>query len=194
MNMPGRYWYVVAILIWLGGMAAAGLFLWSRLAGWEAGLTRVIVPGSAVLDLAETGSYTIFHESHGVIDGRIYAAENISGLRVQLRPEPSGEPVPLTKSGSSRYSINEHRGYAVLAFELPAPGRYRLLAGYDDGRTEPKTVLAVGQGFVARLVTTILTCVAIGLGSAAAGIAIWIVVFLKRRRAKIAAAAGAAAV
>src|SRR5437764_4980789 len=87
MTMPGRYWYAVAALVWLAGAAGAFAFLRFQLMDLAPGLMRVVVPGSTVLDLSEPGSYTIFHESESVLDGRIYAVENVSGLRVTLRSD-----------------------------------------------------------------------------------------------------------
>lgn len=183
--MPGRYWYAVAVLIVVSGGVAAGLLLWSRLANLEPGLTRLVVPGSALIELPEAGAYTIFHESRSVIEGRIYATENVAGRR----SEGTGEAMPLTEpSWSSSYSLGGHTGESVLSFELARPGRYRLSASYPDGRGEPQTVLAVGSGFVSRLLTTIFGVIAIGFASFGAAAAIGVVTFLKRRRAMHAAA------
>ena len=70
---PGRIWYLVAIAIFLVGMAAMAAFLITRLMSMDSGLTRFVVPGEQTLTL-EAGSYTIFHEPQGVIDGKIYVA------------------------------------------------------------------------------------------------------------------------
>ena len=41
-----------------------------------------------------------------------------------------------------------HAGVSILTFNVTSPGRYRVSAGYDDNRTEPKTVLTVATGFL----------------------------------------------
>lgn len=183
-DMPGRYWYAVAVLLVVSGGVASGLLMWSRLANLDAGLTRFVVPGSALIELPEAGAYTIFHESRSVIEGRIYVTENVAGLRVGVRSDETGEPVSLTRpSGSSSYSFGGYTGESVLSFELAKPGRYRLSASYPDGRGEPQTVLAVSHGFISRLLTTIFGVIAIGFASFGAAVAIGVVTFLKRRRA-----------
>ena len=63
---PGRIWYLVAIAIFLVGMAAMAAFLITRLMSMDSGLTRFVVPGEQTLTL-ETGSFTIFHEPQSVV-------------------------------------------------------------------------------------------------------------------------------
>ena len=47
---PGRIWYLVAVGIFLVGMAAMAAFLITRLMGMDSGLTRFVVPGEADAD------------------------------------------------------------------------------------------------------------------------------------------------
>ena len=54
--MPGRSWYWIAAAIFVIGAGAAAIFLWSRLAGLEGQLTRVLVPGTSDVALAEPGT------------------------------------------------------------------------------------------------------------------------------------------
>ena len=71
-SVPGRIWYLVAVGIFLLAMAGMAAFLVTRLMSMDSGLTRFVLPGEGTLTL-EAGSYTIFHEPQGVIDGEIYA-------------------------------------------------------------------------------------------------------------------------
>jgi len=182
--MPGRSWYWIAAAIFVIGAGAAAIFLWSRLAGLEGQLTRVLVPGTTDVALAEPGTYTIFHERVSVLDGRYYTTDSVSGLTVAVTAIPADTPVALTVPGASTsYEIAGRSGASILAFEIAEPGSYRLSAGYDDGRQEPKTVLAIGQGFVAKLFGIILGGLGIGFVSAGIAIAIAVVTYLKRRTA-----------
>src|SRR5262245_50889316 len=109
---PGRIWYLVAVGIFLVGMAAMVAFLITRLLSMDSGLTRFVVPGEQTLTL-EAGNYTIFHEPQGVIDGKIYAGGSIEGLTVTVAG-PGGNDVPLSAAGSGRYSFGGHTGFSVF--------------------------------------------------------------------------------
>src|SRR5437868_3163039 len=88
--MRSPLWFVVAGVIAIAGFVAAGLYLWPRLGSIDAGMIRVVVPGHAMLDLGKAGTYTIFHEKQSVVDGRFYASDSVSGLRVDVIAEATG--------------------------------------------------------------------------------------------------------
>jgi hypothetical protein len=181
--MPGRGWYVLAVLIVLGSLAGAVALAVTRLGGIGAGLVQVVVPGGATLDLKAPGTYTIYHERTSQIDGRLYTSGDISGLRVTVRAADGGRSIAVRPpSGSSTYNLAGRSGTSVLAFTIEAPGSYRIEAGYDDGRREPRAVLAVGTGFVTGLLVTIGLSAAIALAGLAVALTIVIVVLLKRRQ------------
>jgi len=178
---PGRIWYLVGLTIFIAGMATMAIFLLSRLTGMQDGLTRVVVPGEHRLALAP-GNYTIFHETEGVIDGKIYSSSGLSGLTVSVAA-PDGAAVPLTAAGSGRYTFSGHTGYAAFDFTAPAAGDYTLAARYDDGATGPETVLAVGAGFLSGLLATIFGSLAFAFGGAIVATIIMVGTLVKRRRA-----------
>jgi hypothetical protein len=179
--VPGRIWYLVAVAIFLVGMAAMAAFLISRLMSMDSGLTRFVVPGEQTMTL-EAGAFTIFHEPQGVIDGKIYAGGSIEGLTVSVTG-PDGGVVPLTGAGSGRYSIGGHTGFAVFDFTVASPGAYVVAGRYADGAEGPQTVLAVGAGFLSGLLTTVFGSLAIAFGGAIIAAAIGVTVLVKRRRA-----------
>ena len=180
-NTPGRIWYLVAVGIFLAGMVAMAVFLFSRLTGFDAALTRLIVPGEQTLTL-EAGNYTIFHEPQGVLDGKIYAGGSLSGLTVTVTA-PDGSDVPLAAAGSGRYSFGGHTGFAVFDFTAASPGAYIIAGRYADNASGPQTVLAVGQGFLSSLLRTIFGALGIAFGGAVIAAAIGVTVLVKRRRA-----------
>jgi hypothetical protein len=172
------------------GMSVAGWLAWSGIAGLQKALTRVVVPGSSELTLDEPGGYTIFHEPESVVDGRVYSVQSVAGLRVTVVAEPDGTAIPTVEPGAtSRYAIGSHSGVSILSFDIAQPGRYRLTAEYAGGRAEPQTVLAIGHGFVGRLLGTIfgaIGAVFVGFGAA---LALALTTYFRRRR--LARAAGA---
>lgn len=172
--MRSPLWFVVAGLIAIVGFVASGLYLWPRLGSADAGLIRIVVPGSSTLDLAKPGSYTIFHERHSVVDGRFYASDSVSGLRVEVIAEATGAPVRLESTSGTNYSIGSRKGESLLAFTIEQSGRYRLTTSMTGG----PAVLAIGQGLVGSIFALVGGTIAIAFaGLALAGIivavAIW---------------------
>lgn len=193
MRMTSRLWYLTALLALLLGAAGAVAVIWNGISGIGSGLTRIVVPGTAELTFDAPGSYTVFHEPESVVDGKLYSAASVDGLRVAIVAAEGGEKLAVTSpGGSTRYSVGGHSGVSVLAFDIPRAGRYRLVAAYDGGRTTPVTVLAVGRNFVGRLVLTILTavgCVFAGFGTA---LTVTLITYFQRRRMRRAAESAAA--
>jgi hypothetical protein len=188
--MASRMWYLLAAAILAAGAAGAALFLPPRLEALQERLVHVVVPGEAIVSLDQAGDYTIFHEARSVVDGTLYHAEDISGLAVALHSAADGEGVALRHPGATTsYTIAGRSGTSIFSFAIARPGDYRLTAEYADGRREPRTVLAVGQGVVGGLFAAILGTLAIALGGLAAGGAIAVVTFRKRRGAARAAVA-----
>ncbi len=192
--MPGRWRYAAAVVLLLAGLASAGWLLWTRLAEIEAGLVRTAVPGSIVLTLDKPGDYTIFHERRSLIDGKLYIADNITGLRIGVTAEATGAALAVEPvRGSESYSFDGHDGEAVLTFAVKQPGRYRLAARFDDGRAEAVTVLAVGHDFLGLLLRTLMGTIGLVLGSIVVAAVIVGITYQQRRRARRAAATTLAA-
>ena len=178
---PGRIWYLVAVGIFLVGMAAMTAFLITRLMSMDSGLTRLVVPGEQTLTL-EAGTFTIFHEPQGVIDGKIYSGGALTGLTVTITG-PGGSDVPLAAASSGRYSFGGHTGFAVFDFTAASPGAYVIAGRYADDAPGPQTVLAVGAGFLSGLLTTIFGSLGIAFGGAIIAAIIGVRTLVKRRRA-----------
>jgi hypothetical protein len=188
--MTNRAWYVVAAVALLAGAAGAVMLILSGVSGLAGGMTRVVVPGSSVLTLAEPGSYTIYHETESVIDGRVYSSDNVNGLRISITDVASGTAIQATTpAGTERYSVGGHTGVSLLAFDIVHPGQYRFDASYDGGRTEPAAVLAIGQGFVGRLLMTIFGAIGAAFAGFVIALVLALVTFFNRRRMRRAAAA-----
>jgi hypothetical protein len=77
-----------------------------------------------------------------VVDGRFYASDSVSGLRVDVIAEATGGPVRLEAATSTSYSMGSRQGVSIFAFTVDQPGRYRLTTSLAGGQA----VLAIGQG------------------------------------------------
>jgi hypothetical protein len=169
--MRSSVWFVVAGAIAVAGFAGAVLYLMPRLAAAESRMTRVVVPGNAVLVFDKPGPYMIYHEKKSTVDGRYYASDNVDGLSLGLTADETGAHVSLVEPRTSTsYAIGNRSGSSIYAFTLDRPGRYRLAANLAGGRADAKAVLAIDQGMVSTMFATIFGAIAIsfaGLGIAA---------------------------
>jgi hypothetical protein len=182
--MRSPLWFVVAGLIALAGLAGALFYLMPRLGAADSRMTRVVVPGSAVLTLDKAGRYTIYHEKKSTVDGRYYASETVNGLRLGLTDEATRAPVTLTEPAmSSSYTIGNKSGASIYAFAIERPGRYRLVADLADGRNEPKAVLAIEQGMLGEMFSLIFGTIAIAFAGLGIAGAIVLVVLWRRSKA-----------
>lgn len=181
---PSRAWYFVSLAILIATIAVFAYILSSRLNALPDKLMHLVVPGEADLNLVQTGTYSIFHERQSVVDGLLLSSNDIAGLRVSLR-SASGADVTLAPLGASTtYSIGGRAGVGIFEFEIREPGIYRLAAAYDGNRALPRSVLAVGHGFVGELVATIFGSIAIFFAGLICAAALAMVVYVKRRRAR----------
>ena len=164
--MKSPLWFVVAVLVAGGGIAGAVLDLLPRLAAVGSTLMQITMPGTQSLTLRELGTYTIYRET------------SAAGLRLALA-SPSGAAVPLQASnGNSTYSIGSREGTSIFTFIVTEPGTYRLTGTLADGRSDPKVVLGVEHGLLARMFQAILRAMAIAFGGFAlagiiVGVTIW---------------------
>jgi hypothetical protein len=189
--MRSRLGYVLAAICLAVGAAVAGCLAWSEVGALQNAMIRFVVPGSTEMTLSEPGTYTIYHEAESVIDGQLYAAPNIGGLKVSVTAESGGKTIPVvTPSINSNYTIGGHSGVSVFAFDIAQPGRYRLTAAYAGGQTSPQTVLAVSTGFVWGLVRTILGAIAAVFAGFGGALAFALTTYFRRRRMQQTAGVG----
>jgi len=183
---PSRWYYALAVLVFVGGFVALGLFLWKNLSGVTEGLQQVVVPGKVDLALAKPGKYTVFYEHESVVGNKIYSTgESVSGLECSLISARTGAAVRLSRSTvHSTYSMDGRSGTSFLDFSIDEPGTYELSAQYEEGREGPEVVLAVGQGFALKIVTAVFGGLAIVFGSMGVAVAIALVTLIKRSRAR----------
>lgn len=184
---PSGWYYVLAVLVFVGGCVAFAFILFNGLSDISSGLTRVVVPGSEEILLKHAGEHTIYHEYQSVVDGEIYSMERggISGLRLSLKSAETGREIPLlTSSMSSSYSMGSRSGVSLFVFTIDSPGKYVFSSQYPPGRQGPKCVMAIGHGFMKQLMTTIFGGLGVMLGSIGAAIAIAVTTGVKRSNAR----------
>ena len=182
---PSRAYYALAAGVFVGGWVVFGIFLWKNLSGIADQLQQVIVPGKVELNLPSPGKYTIYHEYESVVGSKVYSSrQSLSGLEVTLSSLATGDEVALSRSNvDSTYSMGGRSGKAVFDFTIDRPGAYELAARYPAGEEGPEVVLAVGQGFTGRILTTVFGALGIVFGAMVLAVAIALVTAIKRHNA-----------
>ena len=184
---PSGWYYVVAGLVLVGGIAGFVFILIDGLSDLSGSMQQVVVPGQHELTLTEAGSHTVFHEYRSVFGDKVYSSRQggISGLRCRLVSKTTDREVQLSPSSmNSTYSMGSRSGVSIFDFNIDAPGDYMFSAQYPPGQDGPETVMAIGQGFMGRLMMTILGGLGTMFGSMGLAIAIAVVTFIKRRKSR----------
>jgi hypothetical protein len=172
---PSRWYYGLAIGFFIIGQLSLTLFLFNNLSGLTGALTQVVVPAKSEIVFPETGKYTVFYEYQSVVGNRLFfTGERLSGLHCTLTSKVTGYRIPLSRPLTrSTYSLGDRKGVSVLTFNID-----------QQGQEGPEIVLAMGRGFMKKLLGTIFGGLALFFGSVAIAIAIIVVTLLKRQKAR----------
>ena len=183
---PSRWYYGLAIVVFIIGESLFIWFLLNSLSGLTEPLTQVVAPVKSEIVLPATGKYTIFYEYQSVVGDRLYSTgRSLSGLQSALTSKVTGYRIALSRPLTrSTYSFGGRKGVSVLQFNIDQPGIYEFSAWYPKGQEGPEVVLAMGHGFLKKLMGTIFGGLALFFGSAAIPIGITVVTSLKRQKAK----------
>ena len=187
---PGRWLYLLSLIIFIVAVLAAIVLVVISVRHFRNlphGFTRVVAPGTTVVDLKKSGSYTIFYEYESQVDGQSYSTgEELPNLLVSIKSADSQEVIDVNQAGSnSSYSLGSNAGISVLKFKIDHPGSYAITTTYQNGATGPDVVLAIGQGFTANLIggiASIFGSIAIFCGGTMIAVVLTLVVFFLRQR------------
>jgi len=179
---PGRKWYVIAGLLFVIGAIVGATLLYSGISGLRDGLIRAPVPGMTVVDLDETGRWTIFFEHQGEIDGAFYSLppEVPDGFDVSV-VGPNGTEVSAQPGFATfDYTAGGRAGRAIGYLDVTEPGRHTIEASYP-GAT--RFNLALGKDIGGKTLRIVFGAVTIG-GFAFISLVIWVITLILRSRAK----------
>ena len=168
---PSRWWYAVAALVAVGGLAVAGVLGVRAVVDFSDrvdDLDRVPIFATEEVSLDE-GAYTLYYEQ---------PSRSVVVVVPPVDPgfECEGDFDPRLEEYDSdvTYDVDGREGTAVASFDIPAPTRCTLTPAVPAGDQELGAQVAVGpsvyrgplqQGFVAGAValTAILAAAAITL-------------------------------
>lgn len=185
-NRPGVGGYLLAVFVVLLGVAGAAGILVTSFESWDEGVERVMVPGENRFELAEPGSYTIYHEYRSEWEGAVFSnPEGVSGLTCVLR-SPSGDPVEMERPiGTQTYSLGAHSGQAILTFEAEEAGTYTMEARYPEiAGSKPRAILAIGNGIVGKILFAVFGAVGIGLATFVVATIIFVITLVRRMKVR----------
>jgi hypothetical protein len=176
-----RWYYVISLLVLIGGWSLLLFILFQNNKILAQELTQIVVPGQWEITLSKRGRYTVFYESKSIVNNKVYTSnKSLSGLKCVVTSNTTGKPVALAPSSDNlSYSVGRSRaGVSVLNFNIDQPGIYEFSCGYSQGKEGSEVVLAIGK------LTGTVFILAIFFGSGAIAVAIAVVTFLRRRKAK----------
>lgn len=170
-RMTSKVWYWVALGLIVPGLALV-ITAFGMLTSSIQGMHRVVMPGKAEIMLP-AGRSTLYAERSSIVDGKAYRVE---GLRFRCAvTDPAGKEVPLVAPTSSvSYTTGSYAGENVFDLDIAEPGPYVLACD-----APAPFVIAIGGGVGAWIVVMIVGALPI-----MAGVVIFIVALVKRRRQK----------
>jgi hypothetical protein len=147
---PGRAWYLVALGIFVAGVAWLVVGLVS-LVGTINDLQRVPLPSGGTVSLTHSGGYTIYYEGPGAQTG------DIPDFHINVAAASNGAAVgSLTRYGSNvTYSVGSHQGRAVLSFQVRSPGQFKITATGAPAGADLAFGGSIGGGIASALLPAI---------------------------------------
>lgn len=157
---------------------------------------QVVVPGSSDITLSQPGKYTVFYEYRSMVGNRVYSTgETIPSIQVNLVSKDTGDEVPLSSTSVNRtYAIGSRSGVGLLDFVIDQPGTYELSAPYPPAdlrqqEERQEIVLAIIHTSVIEKIFssirgTVTSAIAIMFIPFVVGVAIIVITFIKRRKAR----------
>src|SRR5436190_2411454 len=175
---PGRIWYLVAVLVILGGFGWLTFGVLSVSSHIDS-FPRVAVPQGGHVSLDHSGAYVVYYEGPGAD-----SAGRIPAFQVRVIPASPAAARSLTPYTSTlTYSIGSHQGRAVLTLQVSRPGRFTVETSGGSG-VPAGSDLAFGDSFAGRLVSTLVPGVLLTLAGLAGLVVIFIIRAVAARRAR----------
>jgi hypothetical protein len=150
-------------------------------------LVQVVVPGSKDLKFDRPGANTVFLEEESTVNGKIYSTSSsaVSGLKCDVHAQDGSEINIRRPGGSTTYEVSGRRGRSVLEFYVPKAGTYHFQCAYEEGKSGPEAVIAVGSGVTTAILVS-LAAVFIGFGvGTVLGAVTFVIIYKRQRRSRV---------
>jgi hypothetical protein len=175
---PGRIWYLVGLLVFLGGVAWVVFGVTSVLSEVNS-FPRVPIPAGGQVSLGHSGGYVVYYEGPGAQSGQIPA------FRIRVIPASAGAAVRSLApyNGSLTYGIGSHQGAAALTLQVSRPGRFTVETPGQNSLPAGSD-LAFGDSIAGGILGPIIIGVLLILAGLAGLIVIFIIRVVKTNRAR----------
>lgn len=168
------------------GIVVFVLFLFRQI-NEQAPKIQVIIPGTHLIELNETGTYTIFYEYRSVIDSKVYmtGASLPSEVLVTLYNKGKDQKVDLKQPAmNNTYNIGGRAGVSLLEFTIDNSGTYIIDAKYASDISKPDIVFAIGRFRLFKVIFGAIGIFFISLILIMTGCVIVLITYLKNRKIK----------
>jgi hypothetical protein len=187
---PGAGRYVLGALLIAAGVITAIVLLvvWlvqasDRVDKFARFRVRPQGGGQATLTFAKPGTYTVYYEYEGKVDGTKISNDSDppSQLTIDIK-DPSGASVPLTDDNNDvTFSFNGRAGRAIKKVKIPSAGEYSF--SVTSSATDDFAI-AVGKEVLGTIVPWIIGAAAAFLVGLGLGLALIITTASKRGKVK----------
>ena len=117
---PQRFWYAVAVLLFLIPMIAGGSTIFSTLTSYFSGGTKLAVPGETTIDATDSGTYLIFYETSAFTEfnmGNYQLGREFDILIMDLATGAELELKPPEFGGTETYGTVVRQAIAEVQFD-----------------------------------------------------------------------------
>lgn len=179
---PGRFWYVVAVLLFLIPMIGGGKSIFTAFTSYFSGGTRLTVPGETTIRAEKPGNYYIFYETSVFTESNI--AQNLMrrDFDIMIMDLATGEELKLSPP---EFDGTETSGttvrQAIAEVEFNTSGNYLATVA---GELSARDGLLIRHVDLAGMIKGFIWAVVLFLVGIIAGPVVALVVFIKRHTCK----------
>jgi len=181
-SKPSRLWYLLSLFLFLvfgtGGIVFIVVSLFTML---QDGV-RFVVPGELVLNVEQTGKYTLYNETSAFFEGRMYpgSAELPETIEIRITGLSNEINLPLDPATAGRETFGSTVKYTIGTILFDEPGTYLIQVLGDF----PARVFSIRRSICGQLVVSFVIFLAAGLVGWVGAPVLAIIVFARRSAAK----------
>ncbi|MCL2700369.1 MAG: hypothetical protein FWE88_01595 [Phycisphaerae bacterium] len=153
---PRAMWYWIALVMFLGGIAilVSGVAQFVRVLS-QPPLARIVVPGSATVQLDAPGEYLLSYSLRAATEGvSSNQPPNTPSIQASVTDLATKQPVTLTNNNSFSLTNSDMAAISVFSFNVNTPGQYQIDIAYaETPPTTPTEILVMSQNVFQTIIT-----------------------------------------
>jgi len=179
---PKKFWYVVAVLLFLVPMMAGGITIFNTIRSTISDGTALSVPGETIIRAEIPGSYYIFYETS--VFNEMNVVNNLLGrdFNIMIKDLATGEQLQLHPSkfnGTETYGARVRQ--AIAEVEIDTSGDYYAVV---TGELPERDGLLIRRLDLVGIIKDIVSAFVLFFLGFIAGLVMALVVFVKRQNNK----------